>query len=166
VNQVYIGFERDPGLVPWLIRKLTRFDYNHILFLYQSADWGGEWTFESVYGRGVRTVPLRATRKIHERYLVKYDIAPDIRANQELFLQQYDLLGLILFGVWILLKSATRLRLSFNGLKLKGQTCSEVLATVLRNRFYAELEFPQWVNPKDIWNLMQFRPDDFEKVDG
>ena len=165
MEKVCVAFERDSGLVPWLIRKLTRFDYNHVLLLYQNTDWGGEWTFESVYGRGVRTVPLRATRKVHERYLVKYDIAPDIRASQDLFWQQYDLLGLILFGVWILLKSATRLRLSFNGLKLKGQTCSEMIANVLKNRFCSELEHSQWVNPKDIWNLMQFRPDDFEKVD-
>lgn len=161
MEQVWIGFERDPGLVPWLIRKATRFQYNHVLYIYKSADWDREWTLESVKS-GVRSVPLKSDRTIHERHRIKFDIAQDLREAQELIQQPYDLLGLILFGLWYLVKEIFRVRLSFKGLSLKGQLCSELIAIPLKNRFYLEMGNSQWVTPKDIWDLMKKRPEDFE----
>lgn len=159
-----IGFEKDSGIVPWLIRKLTGFSYNHVLITFESEEWQEEWVFESVRS-GVRTIPLSPTRKpkVRDRFLVKKDLSAGLRSLQDLLAQPYDLLGLFLFGVRIILMDLFKVRASFSGVTLKGQHCSELIARVLGQEFQEDFKDPQWTNPKDIYNFILDHPQDFTR---
>lgn len=163
MGKVWIAFERDKGLVPWLIRKFTRFDYNHVLFVFESSEWDALWAAESVSRHGVRVVPVLPHRVLRDRFMLKFDVWPALREHQLLITQPYDLLSLFVQGFKIFVTSVLRLRLSLSGVSLKGQNCSEWIAEVLRDRFSIEFEAPQWVTPRGIFELMRKRPDDFER---
>jgi hypothetical protein len=163
MGKVWIAFEKDAGVVPWLIRKFTGFKYNHVLFLYESADWLSFWTSESVSKQGVRSVPLLPHRTVHEKFLLKFDVWPDLRLSQNFITSPYDLLSLLMQAIRISLKTLFRVRATWGGVSLKGLNCSEWIAIVLQNRFPVEFEFPQWATPKDVYDLMLRRTDDFEK---
>jgi hypothetical protein len=165
MGKVWITFEKDPGVVPWLIRKFTRFKYNHVLFLYENTDWNSVWTSESVSKQGVRSVPLLPHRTVHEKFLLKFDVWPDLRTCQHLITSPYDLLSLLMQAIRISLRTLFRVRVNWGGVALKGLNCSEWIALVLQNRFPVEFESPQWVDPKDVYDLMLRRSDDFEKVE-
>jgi len=166
MGKVWIAFERDSGVVPWLIRKFTGFKYNHVLFLYESADWKAVWTSESVSKQGVRSVPLLPHRTVHEKFLLKFDVWPDLQLCQGLITSPYDFPSLLMQAIKITLVSLFRVRLAWGGVVLKGLNCSEWIGRVLQGRFPVEYEFPQWVTPKDVYGLMLRRTDDFEKEEG
>lgn len=150
MKQFWIAFEKDKGIVPWLIRKFMKFDYNHICLVYESEDWKEKWVTEAVYQGGVRAVPLMPHRKMLNIYRVEYDIADDVRAVQKLITQHYSVASLLFFGFFILLRDLFGNVIRFPTDDPPGQMCSEYLARILHRKFAERFENPQWVSPKDL----------------
>ena len=56
MNNIRIVFEADKGIVPRIIRYLTKSDVNHVALEYWSEDWHSDMSFEAVTS-GVCTKP-------------------------------------------------------------------------------------------------------------
>lgn len=164
MKRVWVAFECDEGIGPWLIRKFTKFGFNHVLFIYESEDWKTKWVAESVRNAGVRAVPLLPHRNPKNIFSVKYDIAKDIIENQEMITRHYSTITLLVIGICIFFANLFRTVIRYPKLDPdpKGEDCSEYLARILQRKFPEEMKDPQWKNPKHLDTFMREHPEHFD----
>ena len=150
MKNIRIVFERDKGIVPWLIRYFTSCPYNHVGIEYVSEDWNEPWIVEAVKS-GTRNFPVKPHRKWVRAYEVLYDGADrDLRALSPMIGLPYDYEGLVVFGFCKMLVNWFKMKVWYPKVTYRGELCSEIVAEFLMPRFGKPAGEPQWVSPADI----------------
>lgn len=162
MKNIIVVFEKDKGIVPWIIRKLTKSEVNHVAISYESADWEGEWVAEAAT-KGVRTVP-RKHRQWRKAFKIKYNAVDHVREAGEYIGNKYDFAGLFGFGWIILMWNLFKVRVRKPWRSASKQLCSEWVSRILIHHDEISFEDPEWVNPQQIVELCEQRPDLFEEI--
>lgn len=156
MGKVWVVFERDSGFPAWLVRTVTGFEYNHCAFLYESDDWESLWVAEAAT-KGVRALPQKK-RIWRKRFRVEHpQIWEAMRAEAGHFGENYDYVGLVVFGALILFWKALKKKFHHPLRSFGGLFCSEYLAMVLKRLGYGD-EDPQYVDVHGIWALSVQNP--------
>ena len=165
MKNISIVFERDKGFVAAAIRAVTKYDSNHVAIRYDSDDWGTPWVLEATVNRGAQPFPVRKRVWTHV-YLVNpgCDLVPHIQSSDTLIGQRYDFLAILLFGWLFAIWDYLKLKFFRPHWTLKGQMCSELVATIFNKKFPVAFESPQWTSPAEIALFLDQHPDSFTKV--
>jgi hypothetical protein len=151
VNKVWIAFERDKGFPAWLVRKVSGFEFNHVVLVYESNDWDALWVAEAMT-KGVRAIPQKK-RIWRKRFRIEHPkIWEAMRATSSHFGEQYDYQGLVVIGLLLICWRYLKLKVRHPLRTYKGLFCSEYLAMVL-NGIGKYFEDPQYVDVRAIWAI-------------
>lgn len=168
MRDVRIIFQKTKGFVPWVIRKVTRSEINHVAFTYYSNDWHRRKIIEAVPIKGVVDRPSDSTGNI--AFKPKYDIEVDITRFHYLIDVPYDYVSLIGF-LWVLFWRWVRIKVRLPRNTSKRILCSEYNALVMNSgyqRLYGRpcpgMADPHWMSPQDLLVFCRQNPDLFTPV--
>jgi len=148
MKKVWIVLEKNKGFVQRCIRWFTKSEVDHVAILYWSDFWQSNFILEAVPS-GVKIRPAK-DRKFTHKFLVKYNIAPDIRLAVDKIGQPYDFVSLLAFGWLILCWRYLKIKAKYPWKDAYGQFCSELVGRIMKRNKDICLPESQWVSPEDI----------------
>jgi hypothetical protein len=156
LKNIRFAFEKDKGIIPWLIRRLTKCKYNHVAVIYDSVDWEDQWVVEAAF-RGVRAIPDK-NRKWECIATPMYDLSEELRSESKYIGEKYELKALFIFAWIILAWRWLKLKVRKPYLKGNRQICSELVAHVVKHIHPEEFKRPQWTSPADLLHFFKNSP--------
>lgn len=141
-----------------LIRKLTQSKYNHAYIIYTSYLFGGWWAVE-IAEDGIQLLPLeKVKKKYYENDCFEYAYNLDLGLQRTRLMvgKKYDWLGVLGFGVKILVKKLFRRNVENAFEDNRRLFCSEYVASVLKyaGAFGFEKTDPSQMSPDDIFRVV------------
>jgi hypothetical protein len=158
MNRVLICLAASKNWYGRLIRKLTGSKYNHAYIIYTSYLFGGWWGVE-IAEDGVVKLPLekiKAKYYLNDCFEYEYNLDLGLQRTRQMVGKKYDWLGVLGFGLKILIKRLFRRKVD-NTLQAGGRLfCSEYVASVLKlaGAFGFEKVVPEEMSPGDIAKIL------------
>ena len=125
MEDVRVVFTASSKVSSRIIRWLTRSPVSHVYIEYESVLWGGRWAAEATKGGVRKVIAKKARHDVYAEFRCKFDVERGLAAVSKYFGEDYDYIGVAIFGALIVLGRWFSVKVKSPFRSSKSQFCSE-----------------------------------------